>query len=277
MLFSINLNGELLDLSQPIVMGILNTTPDSFYDGGRYVNEKSILKQVEKILIEGASIIDVGGASSKPNAIVISIEEEKKRVENTIKCIKKHFNDCKISIDTYRSEVAQVAINEGVSIINDISGGELDEKMFELLAKYKMPYVVMHMRGNPQNMQENTKYDDILKEIYLFLYNKIQKLHQIGIKDVFIDIGFGFSKKIEQNFHILNNLTYFKHLNKPLLVGLSRKSMIYNTLNVSSEEALNGTTALNMVALQNGASVLRVHDVKEAIQTIKLFNQLNNS
>jgi dihydropteroate synthase len=258
-------------------MGILNCTPDSFYDGGKFVDEKFILQQVEKMLIDGASIIDVGGASSKPNASVITIDEEKNRVINTVKSIKKHFNDCKISIDTYRSEVAQAAVNEGANIINDISGGELDDKMFEFLAKYKLPYILMHMKGSPQNMQQNTNYDDVLKEVYIFLYNKIQKLHQMGVNDIFIDVGFGFSKKREQNFYILKNLNYFKHLNKPILVGLSRKSMIYNTLEITSEDALNGTTALNMVALQNGATILRVHDVKEAIQTIKLFNELNNN
>lgn len=270
----INLNGYLLDLSTPVAMGILNLTPDSFYDGGFFKTEKDILLQVEKMLAEGAAIIDIGGASTKPGATDISENDEIDRIKPAICSILKYFPQAKISIDTFRSETAQVAINEGACMINDISGGELDKNMFSTVSKYKVPYICMHLKGTPQNMQQNTNYTDILKEIYTYFSYKIEALTSLGVKDVIIDLGFGFSKNIEQNFAILKNLMYFQNLDKVILVGISRKSMIYRTLDVSPKESLNGTTALNMVALQNGASILRVHDVREAVETIKLYKNL---
>lgn len=274
---SICLEGKIIDLSKPIVMGILNCTPNSFYDGGKFTDEKSIINQVEKMLEEEASIIDVGGASSKPNIEETPLELEISRISFAIKVIKKYFPASYISIDTYRSEVAQIALSQGACMINDISAGELDSKMLPLVAQSKVPYIGMHMKGNPQNMQQNTHYEDILIEMYHYFSHKISYAHDLGINDFILDVGFGFAKKSEQNFHILKNLAYFKNLNKILLVGISRKSMIYNTLGISANESLNGTTALNMVALQNGANILRVHDVKEAVETVKLFNELNKS
>lgn len=274
---SICLEGKIIDLSKPIVMGILNCTPNSFYDGGKFTDEKSIVNQVEKMLEEEASIIDVGGASSKPNIEETPLELEISRISFAIKVIKKYFPASYISIDTYRSEVAQIALSQGACMINDISAGELDSKMLPLVAQSKVPYIGMHMKGNPQNMQKNTHYEDILIEMYHYFSHKISYAHDLGINDYILDVGFGFAKKSEQNFHILKNLAYFKNLNKILLVGISRKSMIYNTLGISANESLNGTTALNMVALQNGANILRVHDVKEAVETVKLFNELNKS
>lgn len=271
---TLNLNGECIDLSTPIAMGILNITPDSFYDGGKLKTEKAILEKAEKMLSEGATILDIGGASSKPGATEVTENEEISRILPSIKAIVKYFPEVKISIDTFRSEIAKIAVAEGACMINDISGGELDKNMFSEVSKLKVPYVCMHMKGTPQNMQQNTHYEDIIKEIYTYFSHKIYALTQLGINNVIIDLGFGFSKNIEQNFGILKNLSYFDNLDKVILVGISRKSMIYNTLGVSPNESLNGTTALNMVALQNGASILRVHDVKEAVETIKLYKKL---
>lgn len=271
---TINLKGECIDLSTPIVMGILNVTPDSFYDGGKLKSDKDILEKVEKMLAEGATIIDVGGASSKPGATEVSENEEINRIKPAIKTIIKKFPDAKISIDTFRSSVAKVAISEGACMVNDISGGELDKNMFLTVADLKVPYVCMHMKGTPQNMQQHTDYEDIIKEIYSYFSHKLMQLTELGVHDIIIDLGFGFSKKIEQNFVILKNLMYFEKLDKVILVGISRKSMIYKTLGILPDESLNGTTALHMVALQNGASILRVHDVKVAVETIKLYKNL---
>jgi dihydropteroate synthase len=272
---TLNVKGKLIDLSTPKVMGILNVTPDSFYDGGRFVNEKEILAQVEKMLGEGATFIDVGGYSTRPGALEISIEEEKKRAANAIAIISKHFPEAIITIDTFRSDVAKTAVDEGAALINDISGGELDIKMFDTVASLKVPYIMMHMRGNPQTMTQLATYDNLKKEITDFFHAKLFSLKQQGIHDVIIDPGFGFAKNIKQNFELLNHLDYFKILGRPMLVGLSRKSMIWKTLNISPEQALNGTTSLNTLAIIKGASILRVHDVKEAMQVIRLCECVN--
>ena len=272
--FSLNLRARVIDLSTPVVMGILNVTPDSFYDGGKYKNEKEILTQVEKMLLEGALIIDVGGASSRPNAEEIAVREELNRVLPVIRIIVKAFPEANISIDTYRAKVAEEAIFAGAAIINDISGGALDEKMFETVIKLNVPYILMHMVGNPSNMAQNNHYNNLLSDIIDYFARKLEFLTEKGLKDVIIDPGFGFSKNIAQNFQLLKNLSYFNRLNRPVLAGVSRKSMIYKTLGISPEDALNGTSVLNTVALMNGASVLRVHDVKEAVQAIKLLNKL---
>ena len=271
-LLCINCNGELISLSTPKVMGILNITPDSFYDGGRYKDTKSILIQVEAFIDQGATFIDIGAYSSRPGAAFVSEEEELKRITPVIDLILKSFPDCKISIDSFRSKVIQKCVEAGAVISNDISSGKLDPLMFETIAKLKVPYIMMHMKGTPQNMQKHTEYEDLVNDIYLYFSERINRANEHGIEDLILDPGFGFSKTLEQNYKILNKLKVFKNLNYPILSGLSRKSMIYKTLESTSGEALNGTTALNMLALINGANILRVHDVKEAMECIKLFN-----
>ena len=271
-LLSINCNGELISLSTPKVMGILNITPDSFYDGGRYKDTKSILIQVEAFLDQGATFIDIGAYSSRPGAAFVSEEEELKRITPVIDLILKSFPDCKISIDSFRSKVIQKCVEAGAVISNDISSGKLDPLMFETIAKLKVPYIMMHMKGTPQNMQKHTEYEDLVNDIYLYFSDRINRANEHGIEDLILDPGFGFSKTLEQNYKVLNKLKVFKNLNYPILSGLSRKSMIYKTLESTSGEALNGTTALNMLALTNGTNILRVHDVKEAMECIKLFN-----
>ena len=271
-LLSINCNGELISLSTPKVMGILNITPDSFYDGGRYKDTKSILIQVEAFLDQGATFIDIGAYSSRPGAAFVSEEEELKRITPVIDLILKSFPDCKISIDSFRSKVIQKCVEAGAVISNDISSGKLDPLMFETIAKLKVPYIMMHMKGTPQNMQKHTEYEDLVNDIYLYFSDRINRANEHGIEDLILDPGFGFSKTLEQNYKVLNKLKVFKNLNYPILSGLSRKSMIYKTLESTSGEALNGTTALNMLALINGTNILRVHDVKEAMECIKLFN-----
>ena len=259
-------------LDTPKVMGILNITPDSFFDGGRYKGEKEILSRVEKMLEHGAAIIDIGGYSTRPGAAEVSESKEISRVSGTINTILKHFPDTNISIDTFRSSVARSAVENGAVMINDISGGTLDNNMFATVAELDVPYVLMHMRGTPQNMNQLTKYDNLLSEMVTFFQEKVSNLQEAGVKDIIIDPGFGFAKTISQNYEILKNLKYFEILNLPILAGLSRKSTIYKSLQIKPEEALNGTTVLNTIALMNGASLLRVHDVKEATETIKLFN-----
>lgn len=271
-LLSINCNGELISLSTPKVMGILNITPDSFYDGGRYKDTKSILIQVEAFLEQGATFIDVGAYSSRPGAAFVSEEEELKRITPVIDLILKSFPDCRISIDSFRSKVIQKCVEAGAVISNDISSGKLDPLMFETIAKLKVPYIMMHMKGNPQNMQKHTEYENLINDIYLYFSDRINRANEHGIEDLILDLGFGFSKTLEQNYKVLNQLKVFKNLNYPILSGISRKSMIYKTLESTSGEALNGTTALNMVALINGTNILRVHDVKEAMECVKLFN-----
>ena len=266
----IRIKDKLLDLSSPQVMGIVNCTPDSFYKESRKQTENQVLKQVEKHLSEGASIIDLGGYSSRPGADEVSCEEELKRVIPIIQTIKKEFNPI-ISLDTFRAEVARQGLENGIDIINDITAFEIDNELINVLGKYKCPYILMHMNGTPSTMKQNTSYENLFNDIIRFLTIKIQKLKEIGINDVVIDPGFGFGKTIEQNYELLYNLESFKMLKKPILVGISRKSMIYNKLNTSPENSLNGTTVLNTVALNNGASILRVHDVKEAVEAIKLL------
>lgn len=267
---TLHVNGKLIDLSSPVVMGILNITPDSFFPGSRLTTETEIFKQAEKMLSEGAMFLDVGGYSSRPGATDIPVEEEIARVTQAIKIIIKNFPSAYISIDTFRSEVARQAVLEGASVINDISAGELDKEMFDTVAELKVPYIAMHMRGTPQTMKELTTYTNLIKELVGYFIDKINRLKALGIHDVIIDPGFGFAKTIDQNFELLKNLHHFSHLDKPILAGLSRKSMIWKTLGVTADEALNGTTALNMTALQKGANILRVHDVKEAVEAIKL-------
>jgi dihydropteroate synthase len=271
---TLNISGRLIDLSVPKVMGILNVTPDSFYDGGRFLTEESILRHAEKMLEDGADFIDVGGYSSRPGAADITAKEEQERSVKAIAAILKSFPGTIISVDTFRSTVAEAAIDAGGSMINDISGGNLDQKMFEMVAHLKVPYIVMHMRGTPQNMSKQTEYNHLIKEMIAYFHQKIYALRQLEVSDIVIDPGFGFSKTIEQNFDILNHLEKFSIVGRPLLVGLSRKSMVWKTLNVKAEDALNGTTALNTMALLKGADILRVHDVREAREVIKLFTSL---
>jgi len=268
----INLNDKLIDLSTPIVMGILNTTPDSFFKGNRFVSDKGILKCVEKIVSEGGSLIDIGGYSTRPQADVVTDEEEIRRVSEALEIILKKFPDVYISVDTFRSTVVrEVVRNYKVAMINDIGGGTLDPLMFETIADLKVAYVLMHTRGTPQTMQSKTEYDDLMADVFRFLEKRIAQLRLFGVNDIIIDPGFGFAKTGDQNFELLKKLSYFKELNVPVLAGLSRKSMIYNLLDTDAEGALNGTTAANMLALLGGASILRVHDVKEAFQTIEIY------
>ena len=255
-------------------MGILNVTPDSFYKGSRVKNDLSILALAEKMVVEGATILDIGGYSSRPDAEDISIEEEISRVIPAIESVKKEFPKAIISVDTFRSQVARMAINAGGDLINDISAGSLDDKMMPTVAELKVPYIMMHMKGTPQNMKQESNYDNLLLEILWYFEQKINQAKSLGINDLILDPGFGFAKTVDQNFELLKNISYLTTLGYPLLVGVSRKSMIYKTLNTSPEFSLNGTTVLNTLALQNGASILRVHDVKEAMETIKLIEAI---
>jgi len=271
---TLNVGGRIVDLSVPKVMGILNVTPDSFYDGKRYSDEKSALNQVEKMLSEGADFIDVGGYSTRPGAKEISTDEELGRVLPVIKSIVEKFSDVIVSIDTFRSAVAQQAVDVGAKMINDVSGGTLDEQMFLTVASLKVPYVLMHMRGNPQTMTHQTDYDNLVKDISDYFHAKLFQIHSLGIKDVIIDPGFGFAKTVEQNFELLKRFDHFQIFGKPILAGLSRKSMIWRTLGTDPENALNGTTVLNTFALQKDASILRTHDVKEAKEAIILTQKM---
>lgn len=273
---TINCKGQLVDLTLPKVMGILNVTPNSFFDGGRYKNDSEILLRVEKMLLNGATFIDIGAYSSKPSAEFVSEEEELQRIVPIVQLILEHFPETLISIDTFRSEVAKACIENGAAIINDISAGILDDKMLETIAKYNVPYIMMHMRGTPQTMQAMTNYDNIVKEILFYFSERIAQARSLGINDLIVDPGFGFAKTLEQNYEILQKMELFQMLELPLLAGVSRKSMIYKTLHSSAEEALNGTTVLNTIALTKGAKILRVHDVREAIECVALFNKINN-
>lgn len=271
---TINCKGTLVDLSSPKVMGVLNITPDSFFDGGNYQNENDILAQTEKMLQEGATFIDIGGYSSRPGATHVSEEEELSRVIPIIKLLVKHFPEIIISVDTFRSNIAQQSIDNGAAIINDISGGNLDEKMFETIAKNQVPYILMHMLGSPQNMQQNPQYENVTHELITYFSKKIDTLRQLKVNDIILDVGFGFGKTITHNFELLKNLSLFKHLDIPILAGLSRKSMLYKTLNIKATEALNATTVANTIALLNGANLLRVHDVKQAVEAVKIVQKL---
>ena len=271
---TIKLKERLLDLSSPMIMGILNVTPDSFYDGGFYDNQKKVIDQVEKMINDGASIIDIGGYSSRPGADNISPDVELARVLPIVKLIKERFSKILISIDTFRSEVASESIISGGDIINDISGGNLDTQMFKTVAKLKTPYILMHMRGNPSNMMSNTDYHDVTKEICKYFSKMIEKAKNEGINDIIIDPGFGFSKTTDQNYELLSNLDFLNQFQRPLLVGISRKSMIYKILNTTPEKALNGSSVLHTISLLKGASILRTHDVKEAAECVKIVSQL---
>ncbi|HEY9117935.1 MAG TPA: dihydropteroate synthase [Roseivirga sp.] len=272
---TLNINGNLVSLEEPQVMGILNITPDSFYSESRLNQESAILKKADQMISEGALILDIGGYSTRPGAEDINPNEEKRRVISAISMIRSQFSDILISVDTFRAEVAHVAIDVGANIINDVSGGSLDLNMFETVSRLKVPYVLMHMRGTPQTMKSFNQYDDLIIDVGKELADKCEALKSLGVSDIIIDPGFGFAKSIAQNYELLRNLAILKRLGYPILAGLSRKSMIYKTLGIIPEQALNGTTALNMIALQNGANLLRVHDVKEAKETIQLFNALN--
>ncbi|WMI64610.1 dihydropteroate synthase [Aestuariibaculum sp. YM273] len=271
---TINCKGQLIDLSTPKVMGILNITPDSFYDGGKHKNETDILNHVETMLNQGATFIDVGAYSSRPNAAFVSETEELQRITPIIDLILKSFPDTLISVDTFRSAVAKQAIESGAAMINDISAGLLDENMLPIVADLHVPYIMMHMRGTPQTMQQFTKYDNLTKDILFYFSERIAAARALGIIDIIVDPGFGFSKTLEQNYELMQHLELFQMLDKPILIGISRKSMIYKHLDTNPQEALNGSSVLNTIALQKGAGILRVHDVKEAIECVKLVEHL---
>lgn len=266
----INCKGKLIDLAKPKVMGILNCTPDSFYDGGKYKDETQFLKQAEQMLTDGADFIDVGAYSTKPNADFVSNEEELRRAVPVVELLIKHFPEALISIDTFRADVAKACINAGAAIVNDIAAGMLDDTMLKTVGELKVPYIMMHMRGTPQTMQTLTEYDDIVKDMLFYFSQRVDEARKKGIDDIIIDPGFGFAKTLEQNYELMQKLDLFKIAELPILVGISRKSMIYKLLGITPQEALNGTTVLNTIALSKGATILRVHDVKEAVQVVKL-------
>lgn len=269
---SIRLKNQLYTLSSPVVMGILNVTPDSFYSKSRIQSEEDILDRCEAILSEGGSIIDIGGYSTRPTADSVSENEEKERLFWALEIIKKQFPEAILSVDTFRASVAEAVIKDfGVDIINDVSGGTLDEKMFEVIAKYNIPYILMHMRGTPQTMQSLTEYDNFMEDIMHFFAERIRDLTAMGVSDIILDPGFGFAKTTEQNFELLRELSNFRIFDRPVLAGLSRKSMLYKSLNTDAEHSLTATIAANTLALAGGASILRVHDVKEAVETIGIF------
>jgi dihydropteroate synthase len=273
----INVNGKLMDLSQPQVMGILNVTPDSFYAGSRQQTEKEITRRASQILEEGASIIDIGAYSSRPNAQHISSEEEMSRLRTGLEIINRNHPGSVVSVDTFRADVARMCVEEyGVAIINDIASGDMDEQMFETVARLGVPYIIMHMQGTPQNMQMNPHYDDMLKEIFFYFSKKVQQLRDLGVKDIILDPGFGFGKTLEHNYQLMNHLEEFSIFELPLLVGVSRKSMIYHLLGGTPDEALNGTTVLDTISLMKGADILRVHDVKAAVETVKIVQKMKS-
>lgn len=274
---TLNCKGQLINIEQPKVMGILNITPDSFYDGGKLKTDIDIINHSEHLLQNGATFIDIGGYSSRPNAKHVSETEELQRILPVIKLIIKVFPKALISVDTFRSNIAKAAVEAGAAIINDISAGHLDSKMMSTVGKLSVPYIMMHMKGTPQTMQQHTNYKNLITDSVSYFGERIALAHKAQIKDIIIDPGFGFSKTLEQNYQLLNQLSLLNNIEKPLLAGVSRKSMIYKTLKISPQEALNGTTALNMVALQHGAKILRVHDVKAAVECVTLFNKLKAS
>ncbi|WP_188371320.1 dihydropteroate synthase [Muriicola marianensis] len=274
---TLNCKGQLIDLNTPKVMGILNLTPDSFYDGGKYKDEKSILSQTEKMLEEGATFVDAGAYSSRPGAEDIPVEEELRRIVPVLELLLKHFPDILVSIDTFRSRVAKETLNTGAALINDISAGHLDPEMMETVAKARVPYIMMHMKGNPRTMKDLNTYTDLIEDIRFYFSERLAAARALGIHDLVIDPGFGFAKNIAQNYELLRQLSLFNTFGIPVLAGLSRKSMIYKVLGGTPAEALNGTTALNMVALQGGANILRVHDVKEAEECVSLYRKLSDA
>lgn len=272
----INCKGKLINLSQPKVMGILNCTPDSFFDGGSYTNDSKFLQQAEKMLSEGADFIDIGAYSSKPNAEFVSEDEELARMVPAVELLLKNFPDTLISADTFRAAVAKAAVESGAVIINDIAAGMLDDKMLETVGQLKVPYIMMHMRGTPQTMVKLTHYDDIVQEMLLYFSERVVAARSFGIDDIIIDPGFGFAKTLQQNYEVLNKMELFNLTGLPILAGMSRKSMLYKLLDITPQEALNGTTVLNTLALSKGAKILRVHDVKEAVETVKIIRQFEN-
>jgi dihydropteroate synthase len=276
-MFTLNCRGRLLALDTPIVMGIINVTPDSFYSGSRVFAIEDVLNQAEKMIADGATFLDIGGQSTRPGSADIGTEEELNRVIPAIKTVHEHFPEIIISIDTYRSEVAKEAVAAGASIINDISGGSLDENMLATVGKLNVPYVCMHMKGTPQNMQQHAQYENVTREVLDYFIKKIEDCRLAGVNDLIIDPGFGFAKTIKHNFQLLKSLEVFKILERPLLVGVSRKSTIYKTLGITAEDALNGTTVLNTAALLKGAHILRVHDVKEAVEAVKLVSSIHST
>lgn len=271
---TLNCGGKLIDLSQPIVMGILNVTPDSFYDGGKYNNASGLVEKAQEHLVAGATMIDVGAISTRPNAVDISIEEERERLIPSIALLRKEFHHAVISADTFRSEIAREAVEAGADIINDISGGTMDEKMFETIAELQVPYVLMHIQGTPQTMQDDPQYDDVVEEVMSFFKSRAYELKTLGVHDVILDPGFGFGKTVEHNYSLLKELKRFEIFGYPILCGFSRKSMINRVIGTKPEEALNGTTVLNTLALDRGAKILRVHDVKEAVEAVELWKAL---
>jgi dihydropteroate synthase len=275
---TLNFGGTLFDLSSPVVMGILNITCDSFYDGGRYTTEIEILKRCETILSEGASIIDVGAYSSRPGSENISEREEHSKLTTALKFIRREFPGAFISVDTYRSGIVRSVVNDfGIHMINDISAGDMDAEMFEVIAGLQIPYIMMHMKGTPQTMQQQTNYEHLIRDIIRYFADKTERARQFGIHDVILDPGFGFGKTTEQNYQLLSGLDEFRVFELPIVVGISRKSMIYKTLETTPENALAGTIAANTLALLKGADILRVHDVKEAMDTIKVLKAYKNS
>ena len=274
---TINLNGNLISLSSPVVMGILNVTPDSFYDGGAYTSESAILKRATQILNEEGQFIDIGAMSTRPGAVEISLQEELDRLLPAVRAVKEKFPEASISVDTYRSKVVKAVFNEiGGFVVNDISGGAFDPEMFETVGGLHLPYILMHSKGKSEEMQNGPVYEDVLKDVVLFLATQVQKLKLLGVCDVIIDPGFGFGKTAEHNYDLLNHLNAFKIFELPILVGVSRKAMIWRTLGISPIESLNGTTVLNTLALAGGCDILRVHDVKEAVETIKLISKIKS-
>lgn len=274
----ININGELLDLSTPAVMGILNVTPDSFYSGSRKQSEKEIIERAGQILNEGARIIDIGGQSTAPSSPFHSAKEELDRVEPALQVIRNEFPNAILSIDTFYSEVAKRSVEKyGVNIINDISGGQIDNNMFETVAQLNVPYILMHMRGTPQTMQQFTNYENLIQDILYYFSEKIAKLNLLGVNDIIIDPGFGFSKTTDQNYQLMAYIKYFDTFDVPILVGISRKTMIYKLLGCTAQESLNGTSVLNTFALLSGAHILRVHDVKEAVECVKIVEKIKQS
>lgn len=275
---TINCAGKLLELDKPVVMGILNITPDSFYDGGKRSDIEQIKQHIQQMLVDGAKIIDVGAYSSRPGATHINSREELERLRPVLQLLQKDFPDAIVSVDTFRAEIAKTIVEEyGVAIINDISGGEMDDKMFETIAQLNTPYILMHMQGTPQNMQQNPEYQNVVMDVMDYFSKKVSALKALGVHDVILDPGFGFGKTIEHNYQILNNMHEFDIFGLPILAGLSRKSMIYRPLEITPEKALNGTSVLNTLALMHGASILRVHDVKEASEAVELYIMTANS
>ena len=274
----INVNGSLLDLSQPRVMGILNVTPDSFYAGSRTQTEAEIVRRVKQIVSEGAAIIDIGAYSSRPNADNVSAREEMERLRMGLKILFEIQPDAVVSVDTFRADVARMCVEEyGVAIINDIAAGEMDANMFHTVAALNVPYIMMHMQGTPKSMQQHPHYDNLLKEVFLYFARKVQQLRDLGVKDIILDPGFGFGKTMEHNYELLSHLEEFRIFELPLLVGVSRKSMIYRLLDITPQEALNGTTVLDTICLLKGADILRVHDVKEAVETVRIVQAMRNN